>query len=1352
MSQKRRIFLSHSWEDESFAERIKAFLESIGMYVWLDNYEIIGGDSIIAKIVDAINECDFFFIVYSPKAHGSQWVRKELTWALDKWIREFRMERSFIIPIFRCDTEFWQGIRDLHYLDFREDDEFDRRCEDLKNAVMRPESSDLFAKQRAFVPATTSVRTHKDSLHKRLALTLSRYVRRPILSEADRQYSFITRPSERVLDLPSLVRREAHILLNGDAGIGKTIELDHLAFELSSAETVLVPVFGSLNQFVDEQLEEYLPIIKQFPDETVVLILDGFDEVQAVHKSTLIRRIEHFSLQHPLCHIVLSTRTNLSQHVSGFHNYYMVELSPDDCIEYARKELGPAAKRFQEELGRKEYWSLIRHPFYLFLLVEIFRKLRSIPSNRSEVIEHFLQAQLEGDINKYRTAIPAIEAKRPVFRNELERFAMIAETLGRNFVTDAELERIIPQAELRAEVCGLSILKKGVDGDTVWQFEHNNFQEYLAALVLSRQELTTIQSSLTFDPAHQAFKPSWSNTTGFLLNVLSTDRAKFDAVVSWLNSIAPEVLIKAEPDRIPTDFRLGIFRKIFEDFSSKRIHIARNLYSTKELGQFADSRQAVQYLIDVLERERDEDVLDNAVELLRFMTLQPSLRERIRTLLIELVDERNGSHLICTTLLTLAELHLNDGPTSAYVVCAIGGSDNTWIRFSLYYYLYTSDVLDDYVDVFLKGIPFIRMSIGSPTESGETRLGDESFHLQEGLRRISRPDALRKLISYFIHETETFQLVHLTEDMPAITHHIELAHKCDPSLYELMVDFYVKLTESYQIEESKIILRFFDSTGTRAALFQRLFSARAIKKDWYSLVAPVLNEELADAVAKAFVAGEITEIDVWVLRNFIPREMGGSVDWYLEVINRRTGNRFMPPPVRDYEADRKARVEADYLLLFNRDAFIKGIKRIFDTERKSQLSQSDVRDIRVSRWEEHYYSDLAIRELEGTLASGPKTFEQVVATILTFDWGMFVASKLYERMEHATDVHLSAEHIASVKAWYDEHIRQVDFKEVLKPRTRESGTASHLAVILWFFTRRFQFACPPDVLLDMLSFDWIENFEMAGIGFIEDRLDDWAIAPRVIQNLANGITNASVLKNHLNFCKRHKIEDVVQFCPAIVRDLEWSNDVRLEALGALDAFESGKPIIRDLLMGIEVAFAWCALEKHKESESDIVSKRLLQIMLDSNSDNRRKAAMMLVRMGNLDALKTLTSIVAQEMCAPGGLDERDLFNNIMVPDALHLFVDLLELSYDPKFKDNSFYSIRNSLLSALRTIAIAHGKLEEVGHEIAELIRRKQAQNDSVRYLHVFIAELGRDARINQSLSLDLDSVIDVVDKNLRRA
>ena len=73
----------------------------------------------------------------------------------------------------------------------------------------------------------------------------------------------------------------------------------------------------------------------------------------------------------------------------------------------------------------------------------------------------------------------------PEFREQiigvLEKIALSAEILGRNYISDDEFKMIVSDPELRTLVKYSTAFKKSEGELVTWKFEHNNIQEYLAA-------------------------------------------------------------------------------------------------------------------------------------------------------------------------------------------------------------------------------------------------------------------------------------------------------------------------------------------------------------------------------------------------------------------------------------------------------------------------------------------------------------------------------------------------------------------------------------------------------------------------------------------------------------------------------------------------------------------------------------------------------------------------------------------------------------------------------------------------------------------------------------------------------
>jgi predicted peroxiredoxin len=112
---ERVAFISHSTKDKPFVRKLAADLVSSGVRVWLDEQQILVGDSIPEKIAQGLAESDFFLIVTSRNSVDSQWVKKELNTAL---VQEIERRKVTVLPIKLDETRMPDSIKDKLYADF----------------------------------------------------------------------------------------------------------------------------------------------------------------------------------------------------------------------------------------------------------------------------------------------------------------------------------------------------------------------------------------------------------------------------------------------------------------------------------------------------------------------------------------------------------------------------------------------------------------------------------------------------------------------------------------------------------------------------------------------------------------------------------------------------------------------------------------------------------------------------------------------------------------------------------------------------------------------------------------------------------------------------------------------------------------------------------------------------------------------------------------------------------------------------------------------------------------------------------------------------------------------------------
>lgn len=117
MNKNKIAFLSYAHEDKDFAKGIARELRKEGIDVWIDNWEIKAGGSLIQKIfLEGLSKCDIFLILLSCASVKSKWVKEELDFAIIK-----KMEGvTRIISLIKEQCYIPSPLRALPWVDFSE--------------------------------------------------------------------------------------------------------------------------------------------------------------------------------------------------------------------------------------------------------------------------------------------------------------------------------------------------------------------------------------------------------------------------------------------------------------------------------------------------------------------------------------------------------------------------------------------------------------------------------------------------------------------------------------------------------------------------------------------------------------------------------------------------------------------------------------------------------------------------------------------------------------------------------------------------------------------------------------------------------------------------------------------------------------------------------------------------------------------------------------------------------------------------------------------------------------------------------------------------------------------------------
>lgn len=110
-----KVFLSHSSIDKPFVRRLTSRLRSEGFSIWLDEKELLVGDSLTGKISHALESARVVIIVISTHAIASPWLGYELRSAASRMIAG----KCRLIPVLIGDVDPPPELRGLLFADCR---------------------------------------------------------------------------------------------------------------------------------------------------------------------------------------------------------------------------------------------------------------------------------------------------------------------------------------------------------------------------------------------------------------------------------------------------------------------------------------------------------------------------------------------------------------------------------------------------------------------------------------------------------------------------------------------------------------------------------------------------------------------------------------------------------------------------------------------------------------------------------------------------------------------------------------------------------------------------------------------------------------------------------------------------------------------------------------------------------------------------------------------------------------------------------------------------------------------------------------------------------------------------------
>lgn len=108
------VFISYSHHDQVLVRAVAERIQSNDFHVWLDEWDLRVGDSLVERISEALNQVDFVVTFISPASVDSQWCQKEVSLAMTGELADKGVK---VLPVRIGNVEMPPSLKDKFYLE-----------------------------------------------------------------------------------------------------------------------------------------------------------------------------------------------------------------------------------------------------------------------------------------------------------------------------------------------------------------------------------------------------------------------------------------------------------------------------------------------------------------------------------------------------------------------------------------------------------------------------------------------------------------------------------------------------------------------------------------------------------------------------------------------------------------------------------------------------------------------------------------------------------------------------------------------------------------------------------------------------------------------------------------------------------------------------------------------------------------------------------------------------------------------------------------------------------------------------------------------------------------------------------
>ena len=392
--------------------------------------------------------------------------------------------------------------------------------------------------------------------------------------------------------------------------------------------------------------------------------------------------------------------------------------------------------------------------------------------------------------------------------------------------------------------------------------------------------------------------------------------------------------------------------------------------------------------------------------------------------------------------------------------------------------------------------------------------------------------------------------------------------------------------------------------------------------------------------------------------------------------------------------EKKGKRVQDYFdSIFNKEKFFLNLKEYLEhlnLKDLSRIEKSEIKKIDNDNDKYNYIIDFLRRY-------DRKSDCILIADLEKIDWDYFILVESYNILTLNNNINISFQQKVKINSICQKYLNKISFRNAIKYKNDGSSSTSYLSVYLWTMKHKLNLQYSENVLLDMLSFEWgYIDGKTVGINYIIEALPEYKIRNRIIDNVKTKKMYGDVLKNHVNYCIEHDINDLSEYFINYLIDKKLKYYDKQEIIEYIIKFYPIELIKNNLLDIVDFETRIHLIDKiYKVDKEAILDYIEIKCRKTKKTDDKIIYLKYLVKSGNLNGLEKYYNLLKRQMCC---VDLKNCYQNT-IKDALSQVdnincLDIISkiylLTYSPNFKDNKFESIYSGCKEAFIKIALSN--------------------------------------------------------------